>query len=308
MSRSLWLALSAALLALHPAAAQAPLDIFGTHFGGTRTPVKAPQWWVSANFMLITEFDGRWEDSATAVFFPDVPELDRYDSLRTTAGYNYLTVGGQRVANNVRLGGILPQFTAVTYASSLHIGVTDDSWIQGAQNALHNFRGVTQIKRDHVSEGDILGGVDAQVLVWPQRKGWAIGGQGSLTTFHKEAAVTAVTRIIRPFGVNLHHFRLNVAATKGWIWNSVKPERVAARLDDSYWSVRVSVEHADAFGLSWTRSSGIFKGEDEDFISAFFSAQLGATSWLRFEFVNDIVGNKDRGPTGGVRIAYGKTY
>ena len=96
-----------------PLAAQAPLDLLGTHFGAIRRPTIANQAWAVGSAMLITELDGRLESE---VPLPGNPPFIQHDNLDTTVGYNYATLGFNWVAfNNFQnYAPFLPAPTAVT--------------------------------------------------------------------------------------------------------------------------------------------------------------------------------------------------
>lgn len=277
-----------------PGQAQGPLDMFGSHYGGVRTPRIAPQSWVSFSAMLLTQLDGRWDPLRNDGSFIN------YDSLQTTVGYNYVTGGHQFVFNNA-----LPRGTAITVATSAHIGWTcDECVVRPVQDALHNFLQIPHVARQGVASTNVLAGLDVQALVWPRRGRWAVGPHASFGTYHREVGATALGRI--PWSPwRLGRFILMPQITVGVLGSKgIKPRKVGDRLDAEYWSVRGTVEWAETLGFSAVWSDGIFIDESELLLSGYFTAQLTARNWLRLEFVNDLLNDKDRGPTGGGRVVW----
>jgi len=306
--RRLGRCLAVALVAMGPGCAlagQSPLDIFGSHFGGSRRPAVAKQWWASISALLLTEFDGRLVSETPLPRNPN-PDFVRFDGLQTSVGYNYLTVGGNLVLsyNAESFIPVLPRNTALTLAVSGHLGFTLDSlFLAPGQTALHDFRGVTRNFRPNLEDNYLMIGADVEALLWPETKWLAFGAHLSVGTYHQEQGLTLI--LADRFGSAKSYLQL----TGGWVTTSgVGPAPVAAALDDSYFSVRAGLEHTDRYGLGVVYSTGIFPGESEFFISLHTAVQLGSTTWLRIEHVNDLLGGKDRGPTGGARVTLAKTF
>ena len=284
-----------------PLEAQSPLDIFGTHSGGSRRPAVANENWLSLTVLLLTEFDGRFEDPTMEVPSGTDPVLLRHDNLQTSAGYNYLTYGGNRIVdrNAETWIPLMPHNTALTVAASGHVGFTKDTlFLAQSQTALHDFRGVTHNYRPNLEDNYYLVGGDVEALLWPETSWFAFGGHFSWGTYHRERGLTVI------LSDRVGRTKSHLAYTKGWLWTGVGPARVASALDDAYWSLRGGIEYTDRYGLSAGYSSGVFPDEREFLLSFFVAVQLSNTRWLRVEFVNDLLGGKDRGLTGGARIAY----
>jgi len=288
-----------------PLAAQSPLDIFGSHFGGSRRPAVANQKWCAITALLLTEFDGRLVSDTPLPRIP-APDFVRFDGLQTSVGYNYLTYGRNRVLsyNAENWLPFLPRNTALTVAASAHFGRTKDSlFLAQGQTALHDFRGVTRNFRPNLEDGYWLFGLDLEALLWPETKWLAFGAHLSVGNYHQEQGLTLI--LADRFGSAKSYLQL----TGGWVTTSgVGPAPVAAALDDGYFSVRAGLEHADRYGLAVVYSTGIFPGESEFFVSLHMAIQLGSATWLRIEHVNDLLGGKDRGPTGGARVALARTF
>lgn len=288
--------------ALLPVEGQAPLDVLGTHFGAVRRPVIANQAWLAGSAMLVTEFDGRLEAD---VPLPGNPPFIRHDNLDTTVGYNYVTVGGNWVATNNLQTWVswLPTPTALTLAGSIHVGWTDDPWLtRRAQNALHDFRGVTRNPRDGSSDGHAIHGFDLEALVWPERKWLAIGGHVAVGGGRHEEAAAKMALVFRNF-VQGH-----VTVTHGWIRTSSGPPGIASKLNDTYWALTGNLQFRERYGVSVGYDTGLFPGEREVLISLFLGVDVYSNWRVRGEFVNDLLGGKDRGPTGGGRLAIVYSY
>ena len=98
--------------------------------------------------------------------------------------------------------------------------------------------------------------------------------------------------------------------------SSIGPALVATNLRDGYWRGQAYLAfdrnrfgrmtaYIPSFGLAVAFGPGHFVGEEEMPLSVFFEFP----SWLpndsfRLEAVNDMLLDKDRGPTGGVRLTY----
>ena len=299
------LALAVVVLAwTAPVGAQAPLDIFASHSGASRRPAIANQWWVSATALLLTEFDGRFADPDRDVY-PEFPEFLRHADLRTSVGYNYLTYGRNRIVEEKveKWLGFLPANSPLTVAWSLHAGATKDTLVlaQG-QAGLHDFRGVTHNYRPRLEEGYLLLGIDVEALLWPGERWYAFGGHASFGTFHSEQGLTAIA------SDRSGRTKSYLALTTGRITTAgTGPAPVTDALDSFYWSLRGSIEHTDRYGVSIGYSEGIFPNEPELLISLHVAVQLDDRLWLRIEHVNDLAGSKDRGFSGGLRIALAQT-
>jgi hypothetical protein len=282
--------------------AAAPLDLFSTHFGGARQPVRASGVWGGASVLSLTQFDGRWREDATASPDPLPPgaEFERYGDLDTTVGYVYGTLGRSWLVQDVRLPWGEP--FEMTVSSSLHGGRTSDSPPRKVQDGIHDLLGVTHVLRDHVSDGDLLLGGDFEVLAWPSglfSGHLALGVSGSWGTFHRELGARVHVMDVRICG-------LRAGASAGAALLSptgTQPERVAAMVrSDWYHSFGFSLTHPQIGGLQFTRSSNIYREKPEQLVSLFVDAPFDSRWRLRVEFVNDLLADKDRGPTGGGRI------
>lgn len=279
----------------------APLDLLSTHFGGARQPVRASGFWVGASVLSLTQFDGRWREDA-AGNDPSTPgaEFEQYGELDTTVGYVYGTLGGSRLYRGLPF--LWNQTFEVTVSGSFHFGETSDAPPRNVQDAIHDLLGVTHVFRDHKSDGDYLFGGDMEVLAWPSGRfsgHVALGVAGSWGTFHRE------------YGARVHLTDLQVcglraAASAGGAWLSpagIRPERVSPMVrSDWYHSFAFSLAHPQIGGLQLIRSSNIYREDPELLISFFVDAPLDSRWRLRAEFVNDLLADKDRGPTGGGRF------
>ena len=247
-------------LAPDAASGQSPLDIFGSHYGGYRTPSVAPESWIAGSVMLLTQYDGRWSEYGTE----PIP-WESYDGLSTSAGYNYLTFGFQRVLSNRPLCCFTDR-TAHTYAVSVHVGITGDSLLASRlQGAFHDFRRIPHVYRGHVSDGSPILGVDAQWLIWPSRRDWAFGLQGSLGSHHRELSGVLFARLkyqtprLFDWAPHAQFSWMLTAGRVGSKW--VLPERVSERYGTQYWSLRMGWDVEDTFGASLVYTHGLFEGE-----------------------------------------------
>ena len=284
------LALGLALALAPPGAAQevvaAPLDLFGAHFGAARQPSRAPVWWTGVSILSLTQFDGRWTSPTSGQFI-------QYGDLATTVGYIYAT------------GGLTALFeTALpwpaTMSASLHLGGTNDGPPLAVQSAIHDLLGVPHVFREHRSDTTVLAGVDGEVLVWPTS--WiALGASGSFGTFHRE------------LGARLHLLDLPISCTGligslsaggAWLYGTggLRPERVAPHVRSTgYASASGMLYHPRIGGLQLAWTSNLYDERPELLLGIFLDAPLSDRFRFRAEFVNDLLLDKDRGPTGGGR-------
>ncbi len=298
-------------LAADPAAGQLP-DAFARHFGASRTHEVGIRWSVGMGIMLLTQFDSRWVEGLDAYDPARGPEMyDQFDDLRTTVGYNYVSLGAQRSWPNVGPGG-----TAVLSAS-ITGGVTSDEYTRTGQNGLHDFRRFPHVQRATVDDGVHLYGGELEASYWWRLHFWGIDLDlhphlgGGWSSYHREATASAA------IGVRALLFRLQGGLTGGLLYgrSGIQPAAVGTRLDDSYWSFDVSLAfdrtrygsaaaYIPSGGFAVTRSSGIFVGQPETLLSVFFDFPSFSNDSFRLEVVNDLLADKDRGPTGGLRLTY----
>lgn len=295
------------LLLLGASPAQAQLaDAFAGHFGASRTYETGIRWSASLGVMLLTEFGSRW--------VPDGEVYWQYDSLRTTVGYNYLSGGAQR-SWRVGPGGL------AVLSGSLTAGFTSDRFTRAAQDALHDFRRFPHVQRGDVHDRAVLHGVELEAMYWwrfrPTLFGRAVDLDvhphlgGVWSSYHREGSAGAAA------GVGFWILRLQAGAFRGLLYDraEIRPAAVARRLQDGYEKLDVSLFFdrsryapgaryflSGGAALSW--SSGVFIGQRERLLSLFVEFPVRSTRTVRFEFVNDLVNDKDRGPTGGLRLTY----
>ena len=287
-----------ALTSSAPAAAQGVLDLFGSHFGEVRNPSLAPQIWGGVNFMLLTQFDQRYDPQRAAA--GELYPFDQYDDLETTVGYNYGTVGAQRAFMRSFLG------KPISVEASLHGGVTHDKVTRAAQDFIHDFLEDPRVYRGHVSDDEPLVGLDGRAIVW--LKSWlGVGPHGAFGTFHREVGATATARKRTPAGGWLFAGQLRIGKV---FPSSIRPARVGDAMEGGYVAGQVTAEWVDVIGVSLWLSEGIFRDESDFLFSAYVMVPLGARWRFRFETVNDMFsdilgrGLRDHGPTGGVRLAF----
>lgn len=297
--------LVAVLILLQPIALQAQLpDAFVSHFGASRTREKADMWSGSAGILLLSQYGSRWKDPPA---FPQDTVTD-YDQLDTTVGYNYLTGGRQ-------MSLFLGRFTLVGSLAGT-VGVTSDKLTKPGQDGIHNYMRYPHVRRGNVSSGDLMIGTDVEVGVWYSRY-WnpvtvdlMANVATTMATHHGEISAGL------GLGLGWWIFRAQATAEQSlWIDQNIKPALVANRLKSSYWrwsglvtidrnAYRFLKDLLPAIGAGVSSSSGLFPGEKEFLLSVFLEFPAGPNATWRFEHVNDVLKDKDRGPTGGLRVVY----
>lgn len=289
-----------------PAEAQLA-DRFASHFGAARLRENGIRWSASAGLMLLSQYGSRWKD--TTVYAPGT--VTDYGDLKTTVGYNYVSAGVQGNWVSGRRGIIVVE-TSVT------MGVTSDKLSHSAQDGLHDFRRFPHVRRGDVTEGVILGGLGVEVAHWwswfPGRLQFDVYPSVGMTysTFHREVTYGVGA------GFSFLVFRFQTELSIGDLFgqSSIEPSEVGDILAESYatWGASIAFDRrrfrtlssfVPSGGIAVSRSSGIFKNRPETLMSIFldFPSFFSNDSW-RIEHVNDLLGNKDRGPTGGVRLTY----
>ncbi len=224
-------------------------------------------------------------------------------------GYNYLTLGRQMIRP-------LGSFTLVGSLAGT-LGVTSDYLTKPGQDGIHNYMRYPHVRRGNVSSGDLMIGADAEMGVWYSMY-WspvtvdlmASGATTLLMSHHGESSLGLGFGlswwILRAQGMYQHSV---------WVDQNIKPTRVANRLKSSYsrWSGLVAIDRnrykslkdlLPAIGGGVSYSSGLFPGEKEFLLSVFLEFPAGPNATWRFEHVNDVLKDKDRGPTGGLRVVY----
>jgi len=297
-------ALTASLVLGQPQSVAGQLsDAFAAHFGSSRTRELGNLKAASLGFTLLTQYDSRWKDN--------LGTIADFDQLATTVGYNYLTGGLQHswLVNS-------PCTCTFVIGGSAIFGITSDRLTEGAQDGLHNYLRYPHVRRGNVDNGDWIAGVDVDASLW---RSW-YGSRISLDLFAYLVATAATHHGEQSaglgFGINVWLFRIQGSAHKSlWVDQSVEPAAVAIRLKSDYWagSGLITVDRArlgalrdvlPSVGAAVTRSSGLFPGESEVLLSVFLEFPGGANDTWRLEFVNDALNDKDRGPTGGLRVVY----
>ena len=296
---------TAAMLLAAPTGAEAQLaDAFAGHFGGTRTRESAVDWSASLGVLLLTQYGSRWKPAPSEA-------ITDYDQLQTTVGYNYLAGGMQRSW----LTG--PGGMAVVEASG-SFGITSDKLTHYAQDGLHDFRRFPHVQRPAVDDGIMLYGGEVEAAYWWSWRPWVLTLDlyptlgGGWSSYHREVSAGIGASL------GLWKIRASGGLTKGWLYGQggIDPAAVGSRLTDGYWKWeallafdRTKYGALTAFiptvGAGVSGSTGIFQSESELLMSVFFEfpAFVSNDTW-RVETVNDLLGDKDRGPTGGLRITY----
>ncbi len=304
------LILCAVLLLAPPLEAQLPDSFFG-HFGSTRTREVGIDWSLSLGAMLVSQYGYRWEGPLNV--WNSSQDFTQYDQLATTVGYNYLSGGYQW--DWAAGGGWLVLESSGTF------GVTSDVVTEWFQDEVHNFGRLPHVYRVPVDSLDLLLGVELAGSYW---HAWQFGSNSQFelfptlgaiwSSYHNEASVGIGA------AVGFWKVRFQGTAAYGLLFDrsSVKPPPVAARLEPDYIRFqlsgafdrnRVSPATARTFplpggGITW--SSGIFPQEEELLLSVFLDfPSFVPNHSVRIEHVNDLInGNRDKGPTGGLRIVY----
>lgn len=281
----------------------APLDLFSAHFGGSRQPVRASGFWGGASVLSLTQFDGRWREGAVGSSDPATfgGEFEQYGGLETTVGYVYATLGGSWLIQDVPLPR--EKTLAVTLSGSVHLGETTDSPPRFIQDRIHDLLGTTHVYRDHVSDTVGLLGVNGEILAWPAGRvsgHLALGLAGALGNFHQELGARVHIMDVRISGL-----RAGASIAASWVPDpcDLEPERVAPMIRSGwYGSLALTLAHPQVGGVQLTHSSNIYREQPEFLASFFVDAPFDSRWRLRAEFVNDLPGRKDRGPTGGGRF------
>jgi hypothetical protein len=284
------------------ASAQLP-DAFAAHFGGTRRRESGPLESFELSSLLLTQYDSRWD--------PDFVEvLQDFDDLAITAGYNYIRYGRQ-YSNSSGPGFLVSSWSVLG-------GFVSDGGTQKAQNALHRFLRFPFVQRDLVASDIMLAGAQLDGGYW---RDWHFQHWSFSAFSHGTFLASTQHNDLSLGGGGLIEFwklRAHADATFGaLVWNgSVEPAEVAMRLKDGYTRVEGYLEvdrnrygsgasYFPGIGVGLLVSTGLFPDESEKLLSVFLDLPTGRPNdTFRFEFVNDLIGGKDRGPTGGLRLAY----
>lgn len=281
-------------------------DAFASHFGASRVREPTPLKSAGVGIMLLTQYGSRWKDPPIGT-----DTVTDYDQLGTTVGYNYLTAGVQKV-----LPISSPCTCSLVYGVAGMLGVTSDRLTRTGQDALHNFLRYPHVRRRAVANGDLIAGLDGDASLWRSFY-WS-----SLTLdLFVNAGVTEATHhgeASGGLGVGVTAWLLRVQGSvhkAWWVNRSIVPGAVGNQLKSDYWmaSGLVALDRTrypviggvlPAAGVGVTWSSGLFPGEEELLMSVFLEFPGGSNDTWRFEFVNDALKDKDRGPTGGLRVVY----
>ena len=294
--------LASPLSALH---AQLP-DAFASHFGASRTREIGDYVSASGGLMILTQYGSRWQDPAP---IPPADPFTEYDQLKATVGYNYGTFGAQRSWTG--LGSITP---VVSFSGIL--GITSDRVTKWAQNGIHDYMRYPHVPRRTVAGNHWMWGGDAEVSAWYSHY-WSLlsldlfADLGATYASHHKEQRAGVG-----MGINIWVLRIQGAFHKSIsVNNAIDPPAVKARLKSDYWmaSGLVTLDRnsyltlRDVFptvGAGATYSTGLFPGETEFLLSVFLEFPAGPNDSWRIEHVNDVIKDKDRGPTGGLRVVY----
>jgi hypothetical protein len=295
------------LVAARPLHAQVA-DPLASHWGAARLREPTDSLWSgSANILLLSQFDSRWIDADNSNYI-------EYDHLTTTVGYNYVSIGRQRSWPHTGWLNSTP-----TLAFSWVFGFTSDRWTKKGQDGLHDFRRYPHVKRPNPASGDVLAGMTTEASQW-----WEFHLLWIDWEVYPTAAVTLGTHLEEAsisLGASAEFWkvRLQGEAVQGWLLDGsshVLPSQIRGELDDAY--VRYLVDfgfdrnrfgrmgrYIPAMGVNVAFSSGHFRGEEEKLLSLYFDFPSAFPSdSFRLEATNDMLGGKDRGPTGGLRLTY----
>lgn len=306
-SASVWALAAVSLLLVHaqPLGAQLP-DAFAAHFGASRTRELTRMKSGSLGIMLLSQYGSRWKDPS--VYPPET--VTDYDQLGTTVGYNYMSAGLQ----HSWLLSSCP-CTLVGSASGI-LGVTSDRVTKAGQDGLHNYMRYPHVRRGNVAGPDWMLGGDFEVALWyskywnPVSLDLFVNVEATVGTHHGEQTAGG------GFGLSLWMLRVQGSAQKAfWVDQSIVPGAVAASLKSGYWMASglatidrtrygALLDVLPTIGGGLTYSSGLFPGETEMLLSVFLEFPGGSNNTWRIEHVNDVLNDKDRGPTGGLRVVY----
>jgi hypothetical protein len=256
--------------------------------------------------MILSEYGSRWQDPLP---LPPTLPFTHYDDLRTTVGYNYVTLGGQNA-------WLLPgPFTFVGNISGLG-GVTSDWLTEFGQDGLHSYMRYPHVHRGTVEGLGGMWGAEIEASLWYSGY-WTPVSLDLMVDFGaSEGSHHGQGRVGAGFGMNWWLLRIQGSALKSlWVKTSVEPTLVANQLKSDFWmasglialdrnAYRALSNVVPGVGAGVTYSSGLFPGEPELLISAFLEFPAGSNNSVRLEHVNDVIKDKDRGPTGGLRVTY----
>jgi hypothetical protein len=283
-------------------------DALASHWGAARNRESTNHMWsLGFDILLLSQFDSRWIDA-------DTPTYIEYKNLTTTVGYNYFSYGYQLSWPGMGFGNSTPVFAVSGVA-----GFTSDDWTRTGQDGLHDYRRYPHVQRPNPASGDKLFGVAIEASQWWSFHFWSIDWD-----VYPTAATTWGTHLQEASlslgaSAGFWKVRLQGEAVQGWFLDHssiVLPAQIRPQLDDAY--VRYLVDfgfdrtrfgrmgrYIPSMGVNVAFSSGHFRDEEEKLLSLYFdfpSAYPGDS--VRLEATNDMLGGKDRGPTGGLRITY----
>jgi hypothetical protein len=315
-------------LAHQPCRAESSVGSVGAHWGGQLSPQKLPGTSAELATLLLSEYGQLPEGADTSTRRGTQLLAQPYGALDTTYTPVYGTI---RYTTYMPIDR-LRRSPDLLYTAALSLGAYWDAFGSFFQNQfVHNLRGIPAVARDgDVQTGPYLsGGLEVTYLLddgSPVPPFFVSAGGTTGTLFNDLYAQVGVSDF-RPFrywqdmrvaGPAVNGVTLHMILRSGFVARELLPwvqlGLPASKLRESYAMFQTGVgwerDGVFAFRASFTGTTGIFlirneiHADREVPIPENYLSLLLRIGGFHFEFVNDLAGNKDRGPSYGARMGH----